>query len=76
VSHTVIKDFNGLVIITWKAELEAIYLKWHTEFDEGNRVIEAVKFALSYVAEHKVKHWWVDLSTSKLRTKRVRSNLG
>ena len=27
-------------------------------------VIEAVEFALSYVNDHNIKHWWVDLSTS------------
>jgi hypothetical protein len=64
-SNRILKDFNGLVTIAWYDELEAIYLKWHTEYDEGNRVIEAVKYALSYVNEHNVKHWWVDLSTSK-----------
>jgi hypothetical protein len=63
--NIVLKDFDGLVTISWNGELEAIYLKWHTEFDEGNRVIEAVNYALSYVAENNVKHWWVDLSTSK-----------
>jgi len=64
-SNKILRDFEGLVAISWNAELEAIYLKWHTEFDEGNRVIEAVKYALSYVAKNNVKHWWVDLSTSK-----------
>jgi hypothetical protein len=63
--NKMLKDFDGLVTISWNGELEAIYLKWHTEFDEGNRVIEAVNYALSYVAENNVKHWWVDLSTSK-----------
>jgi len=61
----VLKDFDGLVTISWNDELGTIYLKWHTEYDEGNRVIEAVKYALSYVNEHDVKNWWVDLSTSK-----------
>ena len=39
-------------------------MKWHTEHDEGGRVVETVKFALSYVNAHNIKHWWVDLSTS------------
>ena len=63
-SNRILKDFNGLVTIAWNDELEAIYLKWHTEYDEANRVIEAVNYALSYVNEHNVKHWWVDLSTA------------
>ena len=64
ISDSLLKDFAGLVTIYWNQELEAIYLKWHTELDEGERVIESVKFALAYVSEHDVKHWWVDLSTS------------
>ena len=63
-SSKLLQSFNDLVSISWNDELEAIYLKWHTEYDEGERVIEAVSFALSYVNEHNVKHWWVDLSTS------------
>ena len=62
--NKLIKDYPDLVTISWNEELEAIYLKWHTEHDEGNRVIEAVEFALSYVNDHNIKHWWVDLSTS------------
>ena len=63
-SNKLIKDYPDLVTISWNEELEAIYLKWHTEHDEGSRVIEAVEFALSYVNDHNIKHWWVDLSTS------------
>ena len=60
----ILKEFDGLVTISWSDELDAIHLKWHTEYDEEERVIEAVKYALAYVEEHDVKHWWVDLSTS------------
>ena len=63
--NEVLKDFDGLVTISWNDELEAIYLKWHTEYDEESRVIEAVEYALTYVNDHNVKNWWVDLSTSK-----------
>ena len=62
--NKLIRDFPDLVTISWNEELEAIYLKWHTEHDEGSRVTEAVEFALSYVNDHNIKHWWVDLSTS------------
>lgn len=54
----------SMATISWNEELEAVYLKWHTEYDEGERVIEAVKFALSYVNDRNVKHCWVNLSTS------------
>jgi len=63
-SSEILKKYEGLVTISWNKELEAIYLKWYTEYDEGERVIEAVKYALSYVEVNQVKHWWVDLSTS------------
>jgi hypothetical protein len=63
-SNQLIKDYPDLVTISWNEEYEAIYLKWHTEYEEGVRVIEAVKFALSYVNDRNIKHWWVDLSTS------------
>ena len=63
-SSKLLKDFCNLVTISWREDLEAICLKWHTEHDEGGRVIEAVRFALSYVNQHSVRHWWVDLSTS------------
>lgn len=62
--NKLIKDYLDLVTISWIEEMQAIYLKWHTEHDEGGRVIEAVKFALSYVNNHNIRHWWVDLSTS------------
>lgn len=60
-----LKEYEGLVTISWNEDLESIYLKWHTEYDEEDRVIEAVKYALSYVTKHRLRHWWVDLSTSK-----------
>lgn len=64
-SSKLLKKFAGLVTITWIEELETIYLRWYSEYDEGDRVVEAVKYALDYVNENQVKHWWVDLSTSK-----------
>jgi hypothetical protein len=68
-SNKILREYDGLVTISWNEELESVYLKWHTEYDEGGRVIEAVKYALSYVAENQIKHWWVDLSTSKKELK-------
>lgn len=60
-----LKEYEGLVTISWNEDLESINLKWHTEYDEEDRVIEAVKYAISYVTKHRIRHWWVDLSTSK-----------
>jgi hypothetical protein len=64
-SRKLLKKYAGLVTITWIEELETIYLRWHSEYDEGDRVVEAINYALDYVNESQVKHWWVDLSTSK-----------
>lgn len=64
-SNKVLKNYDGLVTISLNDELQSIYLKWHTEYDEGDRVIEAVKYALAYVTENRIRHWWVDLSTSE-----------
>ncbi len=60
-----LKQYSGLVSIWWDDELQAIYLKWDSEFDEGTRVVDAVSFALSYVNKNKVENWLVDISTSK-----------
>ena len=64
-SGKLLKEYKDLVSIYWLEEFESIYLKWHSEYDEGNRVVEAVNYALSYVSKNQIKHWWVDLSTSK-----------
>lgn len=68
-ANKLLKDYTGLVTISWNEDLKSIYLKWHTEYDEGDRVVEAVKFALSYVTANQIKHWWVDLSTSEQELK-------
>ena len=54
----------GLVDVTYRPELSAIYLKWHSEYDEGTRVRDAVLAALSWVRANDVRHWVVDVSTS------------
>lgn len=69
-TNRVLREYDDLVTISWIDELEAIYLKWHTEYDEGDRVVEAVRYALSYVSKNQVRHWWVDLSTSREELKK------
>ncbi len=54
----------GLVEVTYRPELAAVYLKWFSEYDEGTRVRDAVYTALSWVRANNVEHWVVDLSTS------------
>ncbi len=55
---------HGLVTVTYRAELKAVYLKWFSEYDEGTRVKDAVLAALDYVRAHHVLHWVADASTS------------
>jgi len=53
-----------LVEVTYRPDLEAVCLKWFCEYDEGERVRQAVQAALGYVREHGVRNWLADLSTS------------
>ena len=63
-TNNLIAEYEELVTISWNDALQAIYLKWHTEYDECGRVIVAVERALAYVTENDVRNWWVDVSTS------------
>ncbi len=56
--------FN-FVEISYRDNLEAVYLKWHSEYDEGTGVKDAVFAALEYVKDNKVQNWLADLSTSR-----------
>ena len=64
-SKTLLNEAPDLVSTWWDDKLQAIHLKWYTEYAEGTEVIDAVNFALKYVEENNVKHWLVDISTSK-----------
>jgi hypothetical protein len=60
----VVHTAPGLVEVTYRPDLEAVYLKWFSEYDEGTRVKDAVLAALDYVRENDVRHWLADISTS------------
>lgn len=60
----VVHHAEGLVRVTWHSELQAVYLKWYSEYDEGTRVRDAVLAALAWVRTNKVEHWVADVSTS------------
>ena len=60
----IIHQASGLVEVTYRPELEAVYLRWFSEYDEGTRVKEAVLNALAWVRANDVKHWVADISTS------------
>ena len=62
---TKIYETPGLVIAWWDDQLQALSIKWFTEYVEGSQVIEAVQFAIDYVNENGIKNWFCDLSESK-----------
>jgi hypothetical protein len=55
----------GLVDVTFRDELNAVCLKWHSEYDEGAAVRDAVHAGLGYARAHGVTNWLADLSTSR-----------
>ena len=63
-NNKLIHHAPGLVDVTYRPELAAIYLKWFSEFDEGTRVRDAVLAALACARANNIKHWLVDVSTS------------
>ncbi|NEY90586.1 hypothetical protein [Tabrizicola oligotrophica] len=54
----------GLVEVSYRPDLAAVYLKWFSEYGEGTRVKDAVLAALDWVRAHDVAHWVADVSTS------------
>jgi hypothetical protein len=64
-SKTKIYENPGLVIAWWDDQLQALSIKWFTEYVEGSEVIEAVQFAIDYVNRNGIKNWFCDLSESK-----------
>ncbi len=63
-AELVVHHAEGLVRVTWQPALQAVYLKWYSEYDEGTRVRDAVLAALAWVRTNKVEHWVADVSTS------------
>lgn len=59
-----IHDHPGLVTVSWQPDLAAVYLKWHSEYDEGSAVRDAVLVALAWARTHEAKHWVADVATS------------
>lgn len=64
-SKEIIYSVPDLVEVSYRQDLEAVVLKWFSEYDEGTGVQDAVSAALDYVRRHGVKHWLADLSTSR-----------
>ena len=53
-----------LVDVVFVPELNAVHLKWFSEYDEDTRVQNAVHAALDFVRSNDVEHWVVDVSMS------------
>lgn len=64
-SNEIIHKIPGLVDVSYRADLKAVYLKWFSEYDEGSRVKQVVFAALDFVRAHNVRHWLADLATSR-----------
>jgi hypothetical protein len=64
VKQGAIHSHTGLVVVFWREDLHAIHLKWHSEYDQGSGVQDAVRSALKYVNQNGVKNWLVDISDS------------
>ena len=56
-----IPDF---VEVSYRPDLEAVYLRWFSEYDEATRVKDAVSAAIDYVRANGVGNWIADVSTS------------
>ena len=64
-SKTIIHATSDLVEVSYRDDLEAVYLKWFNEYDEGTGVKDAVHAALDYVRRNGVRNWLADISTSR-----------
>jgi len=64
VSEEVIYSHSGLVDIHWRRNLQAVHLIWHSEYNEGTGVREAVQAAINFVKANGVTNWLVDISRS------------
>ncbi len=63
-SESAIHSVPELVDVTWRPELRAVYLQWHSEYDDGTAVRDAIRTAVDFVKENDVKHWLADISES------------
>jgi len=64
VKQDTIHSHAGLVDVCWRDDLAAVYVLWHSEYDEGTAVKDAIVAAIDYVNKHNVKNWLADISRS------------
>lgn len=60
----IIHAIADFVEVSYRPDLEAVYLRWFSEYDESTRVRDAVHAALDYVRANCVRNWIADVSTS------------
>lgn len=60
-----IHDTPGLVDVVYRADLDAVNLIWHSEYDEGSAVRDAVLAAARYAGSNNVRGWLADISNSR-----------
>jgi hypothetical protein len=65
-SKEVVHAVPDFVEVSYRPELNAVYLKWFSEYDETTRVRDAVMAALDYVRTNGIENWVADVSTSPL----------
>lgn len=63
-TQQVVHSQTGLVDVLWRQDIGAVHVKWHTEYDEGDGVQNAVRAAVRFVIENKIRNWLVDISDS------------
>lgn len=65
-SREVVYTIPEFVEVSYRSDLNAVYLKWFIEYDETTRVRDAVTAALDYVQTNGIENWVADVSTSPL----------
>ena len=61
----IIYQVEGLVIVYWEKDVQAIHLKWETLYREDSTLRDALEWCFTYVQQHSVKNWIGDLSEVK-----------
>ena len=60
----IIHAIPDFVEVSYRSDLEVVYLKWFSEYDEATRVRDTVNAAMAYVRANGVRNWIIDVSTS------------
>jgi hypothetical protein len=61
----IIHQVEGLVIVYWEEDVQAIRPKWETLYREDTALRDALEWCFIYVQQYNVKNWVADLSEFK-----------